>query len=104
MNPLGCSFSNSSARRIAPDIPSPPGVSTSCAPRAWRSFRRSTLIVSGIVRISRYPRAAQTKASAIPVLPLVGSMMVDSGPILPSASAASIMLLPMRSFTLDRGL
>ena len=30
-------------------------------------------IVYGIVNISRWPRAAHTNASAIPVLPLVGS-------------------------------
>ncbi len=62
------------------------------------------LIVSGMVRISLYPFAAQTKARAMPVLPLVGSMTTVSGPIRPACSAASIMATPMRSFTLDRGL
>ena len=42
-----------SAREMAPFIPSAPGVSTSSAPRALRSLRRSTLMVSGIVRMSR---------------------------------------------------
>ncbi len=48
--------------------------------------------------------AAHTKASAIPVLPLVGSMITVSGPILPSASSASIIDQPMRSLTEDSGL
>ena len=47
--------------------------------------------------------AAHTKAKAIPVLPLVGSTMVVSGPIRPSASKASIMDQPMRSLTEPRG-
>jgi hypothetical protein len=42
----------SSARRIAPGMPSGPGVSTSCAPKAARTFRRSMLIVSGMVSVS----------------------------------------------------
>ena len=48
--------------------------------------------------------AAQTNASAIPVLPLVAStIVVRPGSILPSASAASIIATPMRSFTLPPG-
>ena len=43
-------------------------------------------------------------ASAMPVLPLVGSMMTVSGPISPARSAASIMATPMRSLTLCAGL
>ena len=42
----------SSARLIAPFMPSAPGVRTICAPNAASSFRRSMLIVSGIVRQS----------------------------------------------------
>ena len=37
----------------------------------------------------------------MPVLPLVGSMITVSRSIRPAFSAASIMLTPMRSFTLD---
>ncbi len=49
--------------------------------------------------------AAQTKASAIPVLPLVAStIVVRPGSIRPSASAASIMATPMRSLTEPPGL
>jgi hypothetical protein len=36
-------------------------------------LRRSRLIVSGIVSVTGMPRAAATKARAMPVLPLVGS-------------------------------
>ena len=40
----------------------------------------------------------------MPVLPLVGSMMMVSGLILPSRSPASIMATPMRSLTDQSGL
>ncbi len=43
-------------------------------------------------------------ASAIPVLPLVGSRMMVSGRSSPACSAASIIATPMRSFTLLAGL
>ena len=43
-------------------------------------------------------------ARAMPVLPEVGSTMVAPGFRRPSASAASIMARPMRSFTLPAGL
>ena len=44
-------------------------------------------------------------ASAMPVLPLVGSMMVvRPGAMRPSRSAASIIASPMRSLTLPPGL
>jgi hypothetical protein len=49
--------------------------------------------------------AAQQNASAIPVLPEVAStIVVRPGSIRPSASAASIMATPMRSFTEPPGL
>src|SRR4051794_14376159 len=60
---------------------------------------------SGRVRISSYPRAAQTIASAIPVLPLVGSTTTARpGLISPSSSAASIIATPIRSLTEPPGL
>ena len=40
----------------------------------------------------------------MPVLPEVGSTRVVPGLMLPAASMASIMLTPMRSFTLEIGL
>ena len=49
--------------------------------------------------------AAATKASAMPVLPEVDSTIVlRPGSIRPSASAASIIATPMRSFTEPAGL
>ncbi len=57
-----------------------------------------------MVRMQRYPLAAQTNASPMPVLPDVGSTMTLPGPIVPSASMASIMATPMRSLTLESGL
>jgi hypothetical protein len=49
--------------------------------------------------------AAQTKASAMPVLPDVGSItVVVPGSILPSASAARIIETPILSFTEPAGL
>ena len=43
-------------------------------------------------------------AREMPVLPLVGSRMIVSGPMCPACSAASIMATPMRSLTLAAGL
>ena len=45
--------SSSCALSTAPRMPSGPGVSTSSAPSILTSLRRSMVIVSGIVRISR---------------------------------------------------
>src|SRR5262245_12621594 len=57
-----------------------------------------------MVRITSYPLTAATNASAMPVLPLVGSTIVDTpGSIRPSRSAASIIARPIRSFTLFAG-
>ena len=69
------------------------------------SAERSRVIPSGSVRTQWYPRAADTIASAIPVLPLVGSTITERpGSIRPSASAASIIATPMRSLTEPPGL
>ena len=87
---------------MAPGMPFGPSVRTSSAPKARSMRRRSIDIVSGMVRRSGYPRDAQTKASAIPVLPLVGSITTVScepGLSLPSRSAAQIMAAPIRHFT-----
>src|SRR3954464_4639165 len=59
----------------------------------------------GSLSTRSYPLAAQTKASAMPVLPLVAStIVVRPGSIRPSASAASIIATPMRSLTEPPGL
>ena len=61
-------------------------------------------MVSGMVRITLYPRAAPTIASAMPVLPLVASTIVPPGCSSPDFSAASMIATPMRSLTLLAGL
>ena len=66
----GVSFASSLAFSIAPFMPFAPSVKTSCAPYAFKRFLRSTLIVSGIVKMTLYPRDAPTDARPIPVLPL----------------------------------
>jgi len=89
----------SSALATAPFIPFAPSVRISSAPNAASTRRRSRLIVSGIVKITLYPRAAPTKASAIPVLPLVGSTIVPPGLSSPFSSASQIIAVPMRHLT-----
>lgn len=80
------------------------GVNTISAPNARSITRRSVDMVSGMVRITLYPRAAPTIASAMPVLPLVASTMVPPGRSSPERSAASTIATPMRSLTLCAGL
>ncbi len=62
------------------------------------------LIASGITRIDLYPLTAAIHAKAMPVLPLVGSMMVMPGLSLPDFSASWIMWRAMRSLTEPPGL
>ena len=64
-----------SAISIAPFIPFNPSVKIELAPKAFNTFLLSIDIVSGMVKVSLYPLAAQTKARAMPVLPLVGSII-----------------------------
>jgi len=49
--------------------------------------------------ITLYPLTAPANANPIPVLPEVGSMIVKPGFKIPPASADSIILLAIRSFT-----
>ena len=53
MNPSGVLARISCAFEIAPFMPLGPGVSTSSAPKARSSTRRSVLMVSGITMIRR---------------------------------------------------
>ena len=53
MKELGMLAASSSALAMAPYMPLAPSVSSSSAPRALRSFRRSILMVSGMVRMIR---------------------------------------------------
>ncbi len=86
-------------------MPFSAGVSSSRAPSRVSILRRSIDMLSGMTRISGYPLAAQTKARAMPVLPLVGStIVVLPGMMRPWASSASIIATPMRSLTLPIGL
>ena len=89
---------------IAPFIPFGPSVSTNSAPSIASKVLRSRDMVSGIVSVSLYPLAAATKARAMPVLPLVGSMITVSLVSRPLFSASSIIAMPIRSLTLDSGL
>ena len=84
---------------MAPAMPCAPSVSTTSAPYAFKSVRRSTLMVSGMVNITRYPQAAATAASPMPVFPLVGSMMTAPGCSSPRARAPDSMARATRSFT-----
>ena len=61
-------------------------------------------MVSGMVRMIRYPFAAAIAASPIPVLPLVGSIMTEPSFNSPFFSASSIIAFAIRSFTLPAGL
>ena len=62
------------------------------------------LMLSGMTRMSLYPRTAATSARPMPVLPLVGSTMVPPGFSLPKRSASLIMFRQMRSLMLPPGL
>ena len=72
----GISSSSSRALATAPAMPRSAGVSSSLAPSSSSILRRSSDMLSGITRISFSPLAAATNARAMPVLPLVGSMIV----------------------------
>ncbi len=74
-------------------------MTTTRAPYAFRSRIFSALILSGRTKTAWYPRTAATKARPTPVLPLVASTIVPPGRIFPSRSAASIIEIPIRSFT-----
>ena len=89
---------------MAPFMPSLAGVNTNSAPNIRNRARRSRLIDSGMVSVKEYPLAAATKARAMPVFPLVGSMIRVPFFNVPAFSAVSIIARPMRSFTLESGL
>src|SRR5579884_188142 len=89
---------------MAAFMPEEPSVRMRLAPKARNTLRRSSDIVSGMVRVIGYPRAAATKASAMPVLPLVGSISALPGLRRPRFSASHTIDAPMRSFTEKAGL
>ena len=99
------SVASARAASTASVIPPSDSVSSTRAPYSRSRPSRSRLIPCGSVSTRSYPFAAQTNASAIPVLPLVAStIVVLPGSIRPSRSAASIIATPIRSFTLPPGL
>ena len=104
-NAFGVFEAISSALATAPFMPFAGSVNTNFAPNAASMTRRSSDILAGIVKMRSYPFAAATKANPMPVFPDVGSTsVVTPGRIIPLLSASSIMLRPMRSFTLLQGL
>src|SRR5215470_10055250 len=105
-NRSGSASSNSFARRIDPLLPSSAGVNSSAAPYSSSSWRRSILTFSGSTARNRYPRRRASIARAMPVLPLVGSMMIRGvlGKRSPLASASSSIASAMRSLTEPDGL
>ena len=80
------------------------GVRITFAPYARMSLRRSTEKVSVITATNGYPRAAQTIASAMPVLPEVASTTVWPGLSVPRASASRTIASASRSLTEPPGL
>ena len=64
-----------------------------------RTFLRSMLMVSGMVRVILYPLAAATYARAMLVLPDVGSTISIPGFNFPVFSASHIIAAPIRHFT-----
>ena len=85
-------------------MPSAAEVSTNCAPYDERRLARSALMLSGITRITGYPRTAAMSERPIPVFPLVDSTIVVPGLSRPLRSASLIMLRQIRSLTLPPGL
>ena len=85
--------------RWRPSCPVRPGVRISLAPNATSTLRLSMVMVSGMVSTHSMPRDAAANASAMPVLPLVASMMVLPGPNRPRFSASATMAAPMRHLT-----
>src|SRR5881397_3318570 len=99
----GSEAASALARRCAPSVPSVAGVKTSSAPYALRIRLRSLLRFAGTQRVTRYPSAAPSTASAIPVFPEVASRRISSF-VRPARSAARTIPRAARSLTLPPGL
>src|SRR6266576_4845035 len=84
--------------------PSTDGMTSSSAPSARISWKRSSVKQSAMTMSALYPFARQTSASAGPVLPPVYSTTVSPGEIRPSPSALSIIARAIRSFIAPVGL
>src|SRR6266480_169381 len=92
------SVASARATSIEPFVPFAPSDRTISAPNKRRSPIRSSLALSGITTVSLYPLRRATIASAMPVLPDVGSRIVRSDVSSPEPSAASTMARAIRSF------
>src|SRR3989339_1148320 len=97
------SFRMRATRATAPPMLSAAGVRISSAPRARISFFLSSLIFSGMTMMTLYPLSLPTMAIPIPVLPEVGSTIMESGLRWPSRSAPSSMARATRSLMLPPG-
>src|SRR3954454_17810555 len=84
---------------MEPFVPLSAGENTMSAPNSSSRRTRSSLALSGITTVRRYPLRRATMARAMPVLPEVGSRMTLSGVRRPSRSASSTMRLAMRSLS-----
>jgi hypothetical protein len=84
--------------------PSTDGTTSTSAPSARRSWKRSSVKQSAITISARYPLALQTSASDGPVLPPVYSTTVSPAESNPSRSAPSTIASAMRSFIEPVGL
>ena len=98
------SWASRRATSMDPFVPLSPSLNTISAPNSRSRPIRSWLALSGITTVSLYPLRAATIASAIPVLPDVGSRIVLSGVRSPDASATSIIFLAIRSLVEPVGL
>ncbi len=78
--------SSCSAAAITPGIPSRAGLSTTVAPSAASTCRRSTLAVPGITIAHDSPRTTAACAKPMPVLPLVDSTTTIPGRSTPGPS------------------
>ena len=84
--------------------PTAVGVMMTSAPNARSSRAFSCDILSGIVKMHRYPLTAAAIARPTPVFPDVASTIRPPGLSLPARSAASIIASPIRSLTDPPGL
>src|SRR3954451_4592884 len=85
------------ALRTASLEPPAAGEETISAPHMRSSWRRSWEVFSGITQTSRYPLSLAAIAREIPVLPDVGSRIVQPGRSVPSFSATSTIFSAARS-------
>src|SRR5688572_21788912 len=104
MTQSGLSAAIRLATRTASLEPPAAGDEMISAPHISRSWRRSAEVFSGMTHTRRYPRSLAAIAREMPVLPEVGSRIVQPGVSAPSFSARSIIHMAGRSLTEPVGL